>query len=140
MLNNVRSLQKSCKNFRNFTSTKNARHGHDHAHEHKPLGPYEVPHHATYSKEAHLFGIDPTKPYTQEGWEVLTFVTYTLMFGIIFGSAATKDLDSFKVSISHSSLNINDKCMHSCIFNMISFISCNFPLFALCRAGQEEKP
>jgi hypothetical protein len=102
ILNNFRSLQKSCNSVRRYCASRNVRggHGHDHhAHEHHaPLGPYEVPHHATYPNQAFLFGIDPSKPYQSEGWEVLTFATYFLTFGIIFGTAAAKDLDSFKVS------------------------------------------
>ena len=72
-------------------------HAHDAHHSHKPLGPYEVPHHATYPNEAHLFGINPATKYQSEGWEWVTMLTYLVGGGIMIAGAMTKDLDSFKV-------------------------------------------
>lgn len=70
---------------RNFTRSRTVRGGHDHhdAH-HKPAGPYELPHHATYPKEAHPFGIDFSKEYNSQGWELLTAATYIVMFSMVF--------------------------------------------------------
>ena len=74
--------------------------GHHHdAHAHKPLGPYEVPHHATYPNEAYLFGINPNVKYQSEGWEWVTLATYIIGAGIMIAGATTKELDSFKVRI-----------------------------------------
>eukprot|EP01033_Poteriospumella_lacustris_P016417 gene16417-11736_t len=61
--------------------------GHDHHdlhhyHGNKKLGPYEVPHHPAYPQEAHPFGIDFSKGYKAEGWELTTALVYSIMFGM----------------------------------------------------------
>ncbi|KAJ1416952.1 hypothetical protein B484DRAFT_400995 [Ochromonadaceae sp. CCMP2298] len=79
-------------------------HGHGHGHEgghgghpvHAPLGPYDVPHHATYPDEAHFLGIDPNKPYEYEGWEWITGLTYMIVFGVIVVGCNTRSYDTFK--------------------------------------------
>lgn len=86
---------------RSFTSSSRRLGGgghHDAAHHNKPLGPYEVPHHATYPNEAYLFGINPNAKYQSEGWEWVTLLTYIFGAGIMIAGATSKELDSFKVS------------------------------------------
>ncbi len=81
------------------SSTRRLGGGHHdaHAHHNKPLGPYEVPHHATYPNEQYLFGINPNVKYQSEGWEWVTLLTYVVGAGIMIAGATTKELDSFKV-------------------------------------------
>lgn len=82
--------------------------GHDHGHHNhpqKPLEPYELPHHATYPHEAHPFGIDLKKGYSFEGWEIITALVYTGMFGILFfHTRDEKADDEFKVEKSDNNL------------------------------------
>lgn len=61
-------------------------HGHVNHAPHKPLAPYELPHHSTYPTQQYLFGIDPSVPYKAEGWEHITWATYIIMFGLIFSA------------------------------------------------------
>mmetsp|Transcript_33808 Transcript_33808/g.49083 ORF Transcript_33808/g.49083 Transcript_33808/m.49083 type:complete len:176 (+) Transcript_33808:726-1253(+) len=96
----------------NFSALKSSRpsfaaHGHhddahsdDHHHDddhvdHGPVGPYDLKHHATYPKEAYFLGINP-KEYKSEGFEVITIVTYILMFGILALTFTVKESDSFR--------------------------------------------
>ncbi len=69
-----------------------------HYHGNKKLGPYEVPHHPAYPHEAHPFGIDFSKGYKAEGWELTTALVYSIMFGMfVYHTYDEKRDDDFGV-------------------------------------------
>lgn len=72
---------------------------------HSTNDPYALPHHDAYPKEAFVFGIDPSKPYKREGWEIITAVTYVVCFVLMVG--ASSNTDDFTVSFTIYQMNMH---------------------------------
>jgi hypothetical protein len=87
-------------------SHKHDAHGHDDHHDdhdhlpHKPLQPYEVPHHATYAKEAYFLGINPNEEYKYEGFEWICYFTFLASAIVLY--AASNRTQSFKVMMRYA--------------------------------------
>jgi len=96
-------------------------------HHRKPLGPYEVPHHPTYPKEAYFLGINPNEKYKWEGWEIPTIITYTSCFLVLVYGYTANNKNAFKVVVlllQYLISSLDSCCVHD-VYDKHIYYQCN---------------